>query len=181
MAIKMKRIINWIKGNRNSIIDLILIISAFLSIWSYLRIIPIIIFSLNILTFKRHLVVSFIFLSIAIVLNIFSLFYNPILESDFKDAMRKGFHKEWEAESRKDLNSLALNINIYKIKHGYFPKSLKDVQKNSMIKDVSYNTVDGCFENPYFYYELLDSNKFYLAAIGQDGLPKTDDDILPDK
>lgn len=174
------RLINWISIKRNDIIDFILITSAFLSIWSYYRFIPIIVYLINFFTFKRHLKASFLFFTIALGLTALRLILNPIVESDFKKATRCGFREDFESESKKTLNILSQHINDYKQDFGHFPKTLKEVQKNSMIKDVSYNLIEGNLEHPYYYYEIIDKDSIYLSGIGKDGLPKTKDDLLPE-
>jgi hypothetical protein len=177
----MSKLKGWIYKNKNDIVDFVLIISAILSIWSYLRLIPILIFGINFLVFKRHLKVSFIFFTIAIGLFIYSLISKPIIDAKMRDFTKKGFHEDLKAESQKTLNILATHIDDYKRINGHLPKSLRDVQRNSMIADVSYVLTEGSFDHAFYYYEILDSNKYYLSGIGKDGIPKTIDDILPNK
>ena len=82
------------------------------------------------------------------------------------------------------LNSAVKDIEFYKLQHGHYPASLREVepkdkmQMNDFIDPTSIQhkgTSDG-----RFYYELDPSGAFYyLRSVGQDGIPFTNDDILP--
>ena len=176
----MDKVKIWIISHKNTIIDIVLLISAFLSIITYLRFIPILIFIINFLIFKRHIKFSLIFFTIAVGLSIYFLIIGPKVDNDFKELTKKGFHQDLASESQKNLDLLAAHINEYKVKHGYLPKSLRDVQRNSTIMDVSYNLKDGgILDHPLYYYMILDSNNYFLSGIGRDGIPKTADDLIP--
>lgn len=82
------------------------------------------------------------------------------------------------------LSSAVKDIEFYKLQHGRYPASLREaeprdkMQMNNFIDPTSMQhkgTSDG-----RFYYELDPSGSFYyLRSVGQDGIPFTDDDILP--
>lgn len=77
------------------------------------------------------------------------------------------------------MHLLATAIRIYKREHGYFPKTLEDVNKTTYITDNSYILIEGTTEMPLYYYEIIDSSDFILLGISRDGIPKTEDDLLP--
>ncbi|HEY3371319.1 MAG TPA: hypothetical protein VGK10_10750 [Prolixibacteraceae bacterium] len=172
---------DWILRSKNDLADLILGVSAIMSFWSNLRLIPIVIFTINIFVFKRHIKSSLVFLAIASTLWIYSLIPDPELEAQIKEFNRKGFHAKMQAKSQNRINILAQNIDEYKRVHGHLPQSLQVMQKNSDIADVSFKATEGSVFWAFYYYEILDSTHYYLGGVGRDGLPKTKDDIRPNK
>jgi hypothetical protein len=82
------------------------------------------------------------------------------------------------------LNSAVMDIESYKLQYGRYPVSLSEVEPkpktriNNFIDPTS--TRRGGVSNGRFYYQLDSSGKFYyLRSLGPDGIPFTDDDILP--
>jgi hypothetical protein len=175
----MIKILDLIKKKKYEIIDIVLIISAFLSIWSNLRIIPIVIYSLNFFTFKRHVKASFVFFTIAIGLSIYSLLIKHDTDLLLEEMKKKGFQEKYRNQSLKNINDVADQLEKYKSENGYYPKSLVAIEKDVYTIDVSYKLSEDCLDNSTYYYELLDSGKYYLSGVGRDGIPKTKDDLLP--
>jgi hypothetical protein len=82
------------------------------------------------------------------------------------------------------LNSTVKEIEFYKVEHGSYPKSLKDLEPQEVNSFPSSEdptaTERGGAIDERFYYELDPSEKFYyLRSVGPDGVPFTADDILP--
>jgi hypothetical protein len=100
-----------------------------------------------------------------------TLFYAATHASVFK----KGF----EDISQMQLNSLVKNIEFYKLEHGQYPDSLKqllDDDKLAPINDAAQGmNIKG---NSYYNYEKI-GNKYLLFSSGQDGIPNTKDDLFP--
>lgn len=79
---------------------------------------------------------------------------------------------------------LVASIEFYKTQHGHYPETL-DVLRKSIpatspvfMMDPSNTSIgDGPKD---LYYELAGANHYYLLGVGPDGLPFTDDDILPE-
>jgi len=100
-----------------------------------------------------------------------SLFYEAKHASTFK----KGF----EDISQMQLNSLVKNIEYYKVTHGQYPDSLKqllDDDKLAPINDAAQSM--NSKGNVYYNYEKI-GVKYSLFSSGQDGIPNTKDDLFP--
>lgn len=80
------------------------------------------------------------------------------------------------------LNQLVQVIEVYKIQQGGYPKSLEDLEKvipeksRSLLEDPR---VGSAGETRSYYYELVDSEHYYLLGVGEDGKPFTEDDDMP--
>ena len=75
------------------------------------------------------------------------------------------------------LNSLIKNIEFYKLSHGHYPDNLKqllDDDKLAPINDAAQGM--NTKENSYYNYEKV-GDKYVLFSSGQDGIPKTKDDL----
>jgi hypothetical protein len=83
--------------------------------------------------------------------------------------------------SKKELNILVKDINMYKAKFGEYPDSLEQLKKIdplAMIEDpVLVRKMDKNI-NVKFVYSKED-NKYKLFSVGIDGVPNTTDDIYP--
>jgi hypothetical protein len=89
------------------------------------------------------------------------------------------FKKGFEDISQMQLNSLVKNVEFYKMTHGQYPDSLKqllDDDKLAPINDVAQGM--NTKENPYYNYEKI-GDKYLLFSSGQDGIPNTKDDLFP--
>ncbi len=89
------------------------------------------------------------------------------------------FKKGFEEISQTQINSLVKSIEFYKLAHGEYPDSLKqlfDEDKSAPIGD----PVQGMNSkrNSYYNYEKI-GNKYLLFSSGQDGIPNTKDDLYP--
>jgi hypothetical protein len=89
------------------------------------------------------------------------------------------FTKGFMDLSQIQLNSLTKNIEFFKIQHGYYPDSLKQVLDD----DKSAPVVDPLQiskhrDNLYFNYQKV-GDKYYLFSSGADGMPNTKDDFDP--
>jgi len=102
-----------------------------------------------------------------------SLFYF----SQNSDLAKSGFAQMAQSE----INDLVKDIEFYKMQHGTYPDSLKQlVDKNSTISiyDVSQWDSKTGKDLPLYHYEKT-GNKYLLCSPGLDGIMNTTDDIYP--
>ncbi len=167
-------------------IDIILILSAVISFSPYISLIAVVIFSLNFLFVKRHVNVTLIFFSIAVLTSVFNYSYlKPKTEKLEKEIFYIGFHYNWENKAIQSLNYYNHKIIEYRCNTGFLPNNLDDIQDGDTMSfnDESFVTQfekHKTMDFAKFYYEKIDSNHYHLLGIGRDGLPKTDDDLLPE-
>lgn len=96
-----------------------------------------------------------------------------------------GFHPNFKNYTISDLNYYSKKIEKYKNHLGDLPYSLRhltlDDDKIQFTPDLSYIVSKNNEDVKYadYYYERISSTKYYLSAVGPDGIPKTLDDILP--
>lgn len=82
------------------------------------------------------------------------------------------------------LTNLVSEIEFYRVEHGHYPRSLEDLSGGAedpaaSIYDPTVVSVKG--KQRLFYYKLTqDSSGYYLRGVGQDGVPFTADDLLPE-
>ncbi|MGD0899988.1 MAG: type II secretion system protein GspG [Thermoguttaceae bacterium] len=82
------------------------------------------------------------------------------------------------------LNGAVKEVEYYKLQHGHYPSSLRDLDtkdpnKLPTVFDPTFIERKGT-NDPYFYYELDPSGtSYFLRSVGRDGIPFTADDILP--
>lgn len=91
------------------------------------------------------------------------------------------FTKGFVDISQMQLNSLVKNIEFYKLNHGHYPESLKqllDDDKFAPIHDAAQGMKTK--ENSFYNYEKV-GNKYSLFSSGQDGIPNTKDDLFPQR
>jgi len=166
-------------------IDILLILLSLISFIPQISIISIIIFSINFIFIKRKIKVSLIFFNIAVITSlIYYSYLKPKTEEFEKEIFFTGFHSKWEKAALKKLNYYNNKIIEYKSKNGILPVKLMDIQNGNMdFEDISFVTY---FEKhktmkfAIFNYEKIDSNHYQLFGLGPDGLPETDDDLLPE-
>jgi hypothetical protein len=81
------------------------------------------------------------------------------------------------------LTNLVSEVEFYRVQHGEYPRSLEDLggpanNPVASIYDPTVVSVKG--KQRLFYYELsADGSGYYLRGVGQDGVPFTADDLLP--
>lgn len=167
-------------------IDIILILSAVISFSPYISLIAVVIFCLNFLFVKRHVVVSLIFFSIAVLTSILYYSYlKPETEKIEKEIFYVGFHYNWKNKAIQSLNYYNHKIIEYRCNNGYLPNKLDDIQDGGTMsfEDESFVThfeKHKTMDFAKFYYEKIDSNHYHLLGIGRDGLSITEDDLLPE-
>jgi hypothetical protein len=91
------------------------------------------------------------------------------------------FKKGFADMAQIQLNDLVKNIEFYKLQHGTYPDSLKQLDdKNSMLSiyDVSQTDTKTRKDLPLYHYEKI-GNKYLLCSPGLDGVINTADDIYP--
>jgi hypothetical protein len=82
------------------------------------------------------------------------------------------------------LNDAVKEIESYKRQHGRYPASLSEIEPKDKKRIDNFidpmATHGGGTLNGRFYYQLDPSGEFYyLRSVGPDGIPFTDDDIVP--
>lgn len=89
------------------------------------------------------------------------------------------FKKGFEDISQIQLNSLVKNIEFYKLAHGQYPDSLRQLLNDDKLAPIN-DAVQGMKikENSYYNYQKT-GDKYLLFSSGQDGIPNTKDDLFP--
>jgi hypothetical protein len=99
------------------------------------------------------------------------LFYAGTHASAFKNGFKH--------VAQMQLNSLVKDVEYYKLIHGQYPDSLKqllDDDKSAPVNDVARGM--NRKRNSWFNYERI-GVKYILYSSGQDGIPHTKDDLFP--
>ena len=95
---------------------------------------------------------------------------------------KTGYDAFWKENAQESINIIDRSIEGYRIEYGTYPNSLNFLNEK-LIDNHDYSfrikEADGQTNGVPFYYEKIDSNRFYLAGVGKDGIIKTDDDLLP--
>jgi hypothetical protein len=97
---------------------------------------------------------------------------------------RGGVYDDLRARlAQTNLTQLVQSIEFYKLQNGQYPEDL-DILRESLPKEslvFIYDSTQVGFgsELQLFYYELIDTEEYYLLGIGSDNTPFTQDDILP--
>jgi len=100
-----------------------------------------------------------------------SLFYAMKNASIFK----KGFADI----SQMQLNSLTKNIEFYKLQHGQYPDSLQQLLDDDKLAPITDAIqLNQRRENSNYNYQRI-GDQYLLFSSGQDGIPNTSDDLLP--
>jgi VIT1/CCC1 family predicted Fe2+/Mn2+ transporter len=82
--------------------------------------------------------------------------------------------------SQSKLNTVFKSVEFYKIQHGHYPDSLKqveDIQGNVWITDPLSTSFFA--SKPFDFYYQNTGDKYWLFSVGEDGKPFTADDIYP--
>lgn len=89
------------------------------------------------------------------------------------------FKKGFEDISHMQLNSLVKNIEFYKLAHGQYPESLKQLLDDDKLAPIT-DAVQGMSTrgDSYYNYERI-GDKYLVFSSGQDGIPNTGDDLFP--
>ncbi len=89
------------------------------------------------------------------------------------------FKKGFEDMSQLQLNSLVKNIEFYKLEHGLYPDSLKQLLSDDKLAPIN-DAAQGISRkvNSYYNYKKV-GDKYFLFSSGQDGVPNTKDDLFP--
>ena len=81
------------------------------------------------------------------------------------------------------LLDLVKEVEYYKIQNGHYPDKIEDLatkenEKSSIIIFDPTSIYRGG-KVPHFYYRLDKNDSYFLLSVGNDGIPFTQDDILP--
>jgi hypothetical protein len=89
------------------------------------------------------------------------------------------FTKGFEDISQMQLNTLVKNIEFYKLQHGQYPDSLKQLLDDDKLAPIN-DAAQGMKTkgNLYYNYERM-GDQYLLFSSGQDGLANTKDDLFP--
>lgn len=171
----------------NFLVLLFLIIAlASLTPFWYISFLSISFFLWNLMNERRYFVYSIVVISLTILLLIFNFsIIMPINKWGEKvqlDWNKTGYDKTKIESSQLSLNVLNRLIERYKAKNGFYPNSLDDLDEIYIFsQDYSYRVkeIDGQTNSVPFHYQKIDSNKFKVAGVGEDGIISTYDDLLP--
>jgi hypothetical protein len=77
------------------------------------------------------------------------------------------------------LNRLVKNVEYYKLVHGQYPDSLKQLLEDDKLAPIN-DAAQGMKikGNSYYNYEKI-GDRYSLFSSGQDGIPNTKDDLFP--
>jgi len=163
----------------------ILLLTSVTPYW-WISLFSMIFFTWNIFNEKKKLRLCVTFLSLAVLLNIFN-FTVLIPAKKWGDKVQAewdetGYDSAWLGNAQESINILDRAIESFRFKYGTYPNSLGDI-KEIVINNHDYSyrikDSDGQTNGVQFIYEKLDSNKFFLAGVGKDGIIRTEDDLLP--
>jgi hypothetical protein len=104
------------------------------------------------------------------------IFYSALsYAGKYATVFRKGF----EDISQMQLNSLVKNIEYYKLIHGQYPDSLKQLLEDDKLAPIN-DAAQGMRirGNSYYNYQKI-GDRYSLFSSGQDGVPNTKDDLFP--
>ena len=149
-----------------TIVCLIPLIGAFVGL---------ILICLGIFDYKDRKVIRIGALGIAVSVIVYgSLFYFLFHRGIFDDSRIK--------IAKEELKQLIIGIDFYKYRTGKYPDSLEQLEGkgyNYLIADPIQVINNDLEESTDFYYQQVDSG-YYLFSSGLDGIPFTNDDILPE-
>jgi len=93
----------------------------------------------------------------------------------------------WQQMTKANLRQCVMALEFYHQVHGEYPAKLEDLPSAKFAPGSTVNFLDqsGGFEShlgtQLFYYErTTDGTGYYLLGRGEDGVPFTADDLLPD-
>jgi len=115
------------------------------------------------------------------LIGVFGILFTVIIYSSLFYYMKNGdlSKKGFENISQLQLNSLIKNVEFYKLKHGQYPDSLRQLLNDDKLAPINdaIQSVQMRRNNLYIYQNL--GNKYLLFSSGQDGIPNTKDDLFP--
>ncbi len=167
-------------------IEIFMIIFSFLSFMGEWSLISIAFFIWNFFNRKAYLKSSFIFFTIAVLINILHIVTLPWSDKVQREWERQGYDENFKEFTQSNLNILARQIEEFKLRKGFYPVALERLSemedKLIFCTDLSYRMKreDGQVDGVLFFYEKINNDKFYLSAIGKDGIGMTEDDIIPE-
>lgn len=89
------------------------------------------------------------------------------------------FKKGFEDISQMQLNSLVKYIEYYKLIHGQYPDRLEQLREDDKLAPINDAAQGMNTKGQVFYnYERI-GDKYSLYSSGQDGIPNTKDDLIP--
>jgi len=88
------------------------------------------------------------------------------------------FHEGYVPIAKEQLNSLAKNVEFYKIQKGEYPDSLAQLTKEDKMLFIYDPVQKPDSKQPNFRYKKVGKN-YYLFSAGVDGVANTGDDIYP--
>lgn len=115
------------------------------------------------------------------LIGVFGILLTVIIYSSLFYYMKNGdlSKKGFEDISQMQLNSLIKNVEFYKLEHGQYPDSLRQLLNNDKLAPINdaIQSVQMRRNNLYIYQNL--GNKYLLFSSGQDGIPNTKDYLFP--
>jgi hypothetical protein len=109
---------------------------------------------------------------IAFTVFIYSFLFTFMMRSDMAS---DGF----KSIARTQLNQLVEEIEFYRLQHGNYPDSLRQLLKTDGFAPIN-DVLQGSrtFKTTYYNYEKI-GDKYTLFSSGKDGIPHTADDFYP--
>lgn len=97
---------------------------------------------------------------------------------------RGGVYDDLRAQlSQSTISELVLAIEFYKAQNGEYPESLEELKsslpKDSLAMIADPAAINSQSEYTNYYYERIDASHYHLLGRGVDGIPFTEDDIVP--
>jgi ABC-type antimicrobial peptide transport system permease subunit len=126
----------------------------------------------GIIKYKDKLLIAIGAFGILFTVGIYSFLFYYMKHGDLS---KKGFAEI----SQMQLNSLEKNVEFYKLQHGHYPDSLQqllDDDKLAPINDAIQIVQQR--QNSYYNYQKI-GGKYRLFSSGQDAIPNTPDDLIP--
>jgi hypothetical protein len=154
----------------------------------WLSIFSLIFYAWNFFNKKEYLRLSNTFFILTILFILFNFFViKPTLVLEEKVLTKwntTGYDNEALPGAQQSLNVIARIVEEHKSKYGIYPNQLDEIQEIVMPllnRDYSYRIKysDGQVNGIQFYYEKINTGRYYLAGVGKDGKFKTNDDLLP--
>lgn len=108
-----------------------------------------------------------------------SLFYFGFIQ-------RGGIYDKLRADMAKEqLPKIIVSIEYFKLQNGRYPNSLTELEEKSsdkflFIADPIDTKMDSNSPRNYYYQLIEDGQGYYLFSSGFDGVPFSEDDILPE-
>jgi hypothetical protein len=163
----------------------ILSLTSVSSLW-WLSLFSIVFFTWNFFNRRKYLGACITFLSIAVSLIIFHFAVIVPVQKWGDKALaeweRTGYDAKLLPGAQESINVIARSVEEYKKKYDKYPDEISDIRDIFINnEDLSYRVKNsnGQIRGIAFYYEKVDSSKFFLAGVGKDGIIKTKDDLFP--